>query len=161
MTTATLDWTTAPLDELIHHILEQHHRPLDDELPRLAALAAKARAAHPEAGRDLRVVEDLLADITEDILDHMPKEEQVLFPMILRGQGHRAAMPVHVMGQEHTSLRSLLRRLQVATDDFHAPPEACRSWVMLWEGLEALVVDLVQHMHLEDQILFPRALGGE
>ncbi len=150
-------WTTAPLDELIEHILWKHHRPLDQELPRLRQLTATVRDAHPEHAASLAKVQLTLDAIVQDLVDHMPKEEQVLFPLILSGRGHVATMPMHVMGAEHRELETRLDELAALTDDFQAPPGACPTWQALWQGLGALRDDLVLHIYLEDEVLFPRA----
>lgn len=90
----------------------------------------------------------------------MLKEEQILFPMIKGGQGAMAGPPVSVMNHEHESAGEMLRRLRELTNNYEVPEGACNTWRALWHGLEALENDLHQHIHLENNILFPRALAS-
>lgn len=152
-------WDARPLDELIQHILDTYHRPLDEELPRLQQMAARVLEVHhdKDPGRLTELV-DVYAGLKAELEDHMAKEEQILFPMILRGQGALTNGPIAVMEHEHESVGIALRRLRELTDDFEVPPEACNTWRALWKGLEALELSLHLHIHLENNILFPRAL---
>ena len=88
----------------------------------------------------------------------MVKEERILFPMIKQGQGAMAGGPVSLMKHEHDSAGAALRRIRELTKDYQVPPEACDTWRALWHGLAALEESLHQHIHLENNILFPRAL---
>ncbi len=90
----------------------------------------------------------------------MAKEEQILFPMIRRGHGAMAAGPISVMEHEHDSAGNALRRLRKLTGEFSVPADACNTWRALWHGLSALEQALHEHIHLENNILFPRALAG-
>ena len=90
----------------------------------------------------------------------MQKEEQVLFPMILSGRGAMAAMPVSVMEEEHRDHGKNLERTRALTNDFIAPESACNTWRALYLGLAELERDLMEHIHLENNVLFPRALQG-
>jgi regulator of cell morphogenesis and NO signaling len=91
---------------------------------------------------------------------HMEKEEQILFPMIERRQGVLADGPVEVMREEHDRAGRALKRLRELTNDYEVPPRACNTWRALWHGLAALEESLHQHIHLENNVLFPRALAG-
>jgi regulator of cell morphogenesis and NO signaling len=88
------------------------------------------------------------------------KEEQILFPMIKGGNGSMAMGPVHVMQMEHDSAGAALKRMRQLTNNYQIPDEACNTWRALWSGLEAFEESLHQHIHLENNILFPRALNG-
>ena len=90
----------------------------------------------------------------------MMKEEQVLFPMIIDGNGAMAMGPVNVMMHEHESAGDALKRIRILTDDYQPPDGACTTWRALWHGLGVLETELHQHIHLENNILFPRALAG-
>lgn len=154
-------WDSEPLDKLIEHILETYHRPLDEELPRLESMAARVLEVHRD--KDPRRLTELVVvygGLKAELLDHMAKEEEILFPMILRGQGAMAGGPISVMEHEHESAGTALRRLRELTNNYAVPPEACNTWRALWHGLEALETSLHQHIHLENNILFPRALAG-
>ncbi len=152
-------WDEAPLPGLIDHILATYHRPLDAELPRIEGMAVKVHAVHGE--KDPERLADLVATfkaLKADLEPHMQKEEQILFPMILGGNGAMAGGPVQVMRHGHAQAGALLRRLRELTDDYTVPKEACNTWTALWHALADLERSLHEHIHLENNILFPRAL---
>ena len=155
-------WDDAPLGELIDHILVTFHVPLKEELPRLESMAQKVLGAHGE--KDPKRFNELFAIVSGlrgELEQHMAKEEEILFPMIKQGDGAMVQGPVEVMEIEHESAGNILRRLRELTDGYKVPAEACNTWRALWHGLFALEADLHQHIHLENNILFPRALGGQ
>ncbi len=91
----------------------------------------------------------------------MMKEEQMLFPAILAGRrGGHVHMPIRVMMHEHDDHGENLRRLRELATDFRPPVEACATWRALYAGLEKLESELMEHIHLENNVLFPRALNG-
>ena len=154
-------WDNAPLDELIDHILEAYHVPLWEELPRLDAMARKVLAVHGDKEPEMLAdIVDVYAALKAELDQHMRKEEQILFPMIKAGQGAMAGPPVNVMHVEHESAGEALRRLRLLTNNYEVPACACNTWRALWHGLAALEKDLHEHIHLENNILFPRALAG-
>lgn len=154
-------WDDAPLPELIDHIESRYHRRLDEELPRLEVMALKVLRAHGQKAPDVlpALVETFLG-LKDELEHHMAKEERVLFPMIRTGHGGSATAPISVMEDEHESAGEALRRLRGLTDDYRVPEGACNTWRALWAGLAALEEDMHQHIHLENNILFPRALTG-
>lgn len=162
------DWTRETLTSLADHIVERYHEPLADELPRLQQMAARVRQAH--AGKAPALVEGLqllLSELAADLEAHMQKEEAVLFPAIraveaAAGRGEpaapRLAAPIHVMEREHDRAGMLLAQLRRLTDDYVAPEWACRTFRGLYQGLEALELEMHVHVHLENNVLFPHAL---
>ena len=153
-------WNDAPLGDVIVHILHAYHAPLREELPRLESMARKVLDVHgagdPERfGRIVSVVVALRAELES----HMMKEERILFPMIQSGSGAMAGGPISVMEDEHESAGALLRELRELTNGYEVPEEACNTWRALWFGLAALEAEMHQHIHIENNILFPRALG--
>ena len=164
-----LDTATAPeerfdeasLEDVITHILVTYHRPLDEELPRLMAMAEKVLEVHRDkAPETLPELVSVYRGLKSELEEHMAKEEQILFPMIQRGQGAMADGPIAVMHQEHDAAASALARLRELTNDYTVPDEACNTWRALWHGLKALEASLHQHIHLENNVLFPRALAS-
>lgn len=152
-------WDQAPLEELIEHILLAYHKPLYEELPRLELMARKVLAVHGE--KDPKRLGELLSvyvGLKEELEPHMAKEEQILFPMIKQGRGAMAGGPISMMQMEHDSAGVALKRLNELTNGYKVPAEACNTWRALWHGLAALEESLHQHIHLENNILFPRAL---
>lgn len=152
-------WDQAPLSDVIEHILFAYHRPLKEELPRLEAMAQKVLNVHGD--KDPERLSELLSvfrGLRMELDEHMAKEENILFPMIKQGQGSSADGPISVMVHEHESAASALRRLRELTDDYEVPAQACNTWRALWHGLAALEESLHRHIHLENNILFPRSL---
>ena len=154
-------WDEAPLGELVDHILENYHKPLYEELPRLERMAAKVYDVHHDKAEEmlhgmLTTYRGLKAELDE----HFAKEEQILFPMIRAGRGAMTGGPVSVMVEEHESAGAALARLRALTSGYEVPAEACNTWRALWHGLAALEASLHEHIHLENNILFPRALAS-
>jgi regulator of cell morphogenesis and NO signaling len=154
-------WIDAPLGALIDHILTDYHRPLYEELPRLEAMVQKVARVHGDK-EPVRLPEllSVFTSLKAELEDHFTKEEAVLFPMINRGEGGGAQGPVAVMLREHDDAGDALRRIRELTDDYTPPEGACNTWRALWYGLAALETSLHEHIHLENNILFPRALAG-
>ena len=151
-------WDHAPLADLVAHLLERFHAPLRAELPRLLAMARRVEAVHGEKESCPTGLAEVLERLHEDLEVHMQKEENILFPMILAGRGAQVAPPVRQMEMEHQDAGRDLARLRELTDDHTAPPEACGTWSALYLGLGELERDLMDHIHLENNVLFPRAL---
>lgn len=153
-------WDEESLDGLIDHLLSRFHEPHRAELPRLLAMARKVEKVHGEKAACPRGLADHLAKMAEELELHMQKEEEVLFPLIRAGRGPMAAMPVQVMEQEHKDHGGNLVRLRELSHDFEPPEEACGTWRALYLGLAELESELMHHIHLENNVLFPRALQG-
>lgn len=155
------NWTNAPLDHLMDHILHAYHKPLWEELPRLDQMAQRVLEVHREKNPEgLSELARIVVALRGELEQHMMKEEQILFPMVRRGQGFMADGPISVMEYEHEAAGAALRRLRELTNDYEVPAEACNTWRALWHGLAALEKELHEHIHLENNILFPRALDG-
>jgi regulator of cell morphogenesis and NO signaling len=153
-------WDEAPLDQLIDHLLKRFHEAHRAELPRLLAMARKVEAVHGEKTTCPKGLTSHLERMSEELEMHMQKEEEVLFPLIRAGRGRMAAMPVQVMELEHKDHGQNLVRLRELVTDFNPPEEACGTWQALYLGLAELESEIMQHIHLENNALFPRALQG-
>jgi regulator of cell morphogenesis and NO signaling len=154
---AAPDWQTASLTDLIDHILTKHHAWLKSELPRLSRLQYKVTAAHGAAHGDSLVPQgETFEALRQELEAHMMKEEMVLFPMIRAGSGS-VTNPIRVMEHEHDSAGLALDRMRAVTGNYALPADACNSYRALYAGLQELEADLHQHIHLENNILFPRA----
>lgn len=151
------DWRTAPIGALIDHIIGTHHVYLKTELPRLEAMLAKVMAAH---GAAVPAIAEVFGPMKEELEAHLMKEEMILFPLIRSGRPG-AMGPIRVMLAEHDSAGAALELLRSLTGGYKAPAQACNTWRGLYAGLEELERDLHRHIHLENNILFPRALSGE
>jgi regulator of cell morphogenesis and NO signaling len=172
--TSTLDFQNASLPELITHILETHHVFTKTEMERLQSLTDKVLNAHGGNHPELIQLSELWLKLCADLKPHMFKEEQILFPYILamadaagRNQPGPFAPfgtvnnPIRMMMREHDTAGHLLRELRALTSDYNVPPDACISYQTLYQALENFEQDLHQHIHLENNILFPKALELE
>lgn len=171
---SVLDFRNAPLPELITHILDTHHVFTKSELDRLQSLADKVLAAHGGNHPELVHLAELISSLCADLKPHMFKEEQVLFPYIVRlsdaaDQNRPVPFapfgtvnnPIRMMMKEHETAGQILREMRVLTYDYRVPADACITYQMLYQALENFERDLHQHIHLENNILFPKALDLE
>jgi regulator of cell morphogenesis and NO signaling len=169
------DWSAASLRDLIRHIVGTHHEYLKLELPRVGQRLRKVVQVHGEQDpAALHELETVFEALSQEMNFHMHKEELMLFPAIER---YEAAMqsgsplppalfgsianPIAVMEGEHDSAGRALSRIRELTIDFQAPPYACSTYHALVDGLKALETDLHTHIHLENNILFPRVIALE
>ncbi|MBI4578795.1 MAG: iron-sulfur cluster repair di-iron protein [Planctomycetes bacterium] len=168
--TADRDWSAALLSELCDHIEATHHEYLRRELPRLASLTEKVAKVHGPNHGEMIELHAVVAGLKAELGDHMMKEEQILFPMI-RELEHAVSFPsfhcgsignpIRVMEFEHDSAGGALARMRELTHDHSCPDDACNTWRAMVDGLRQLETDLHQHIHKENNILFPRALRRE
>lgn len=153
-------WDEGALDDLVEHLLQRFHEPHRAELPRLIEMARKVELVHREKPGCPQALGDHLEALAAELEQHMQKEERVLFPLVRSGRGRMAPMPIQVMEEEHEDVGQALARTRELTNDFVAPEEACGTWRALYLGLAELERDLMEHIHLENNVLFPRALRG-
>lgn len=171
---ADRDFREQSLAMLIDHLVTKHHVFTVNELARLEPLLAKVQSKHGDNHPELATVSASFEKLRDDLLPHMQKEEMVLFPyMTSLEQSHDAGVPVtrppfmtvanpiRMMMLEHDVAGELLREIRTATADFTLPADACMSFGALYEGLAELERDLHQHIHLENNLLFPRAAAME
>ncbi|HET6850774.1 MAG TPA: iron-sulfur cluster repair di-iron protein [Pyrinomonadaceae bacterium] len=170
----TMNFQSLPLAGLITHILDTHHVFTKQEMARLQLLVQKVISAHGEKHPELHKVASLFTQLCADLDPHMFKEERVLFPYIValgRAGGENGPAPfapfgtvnnpVRMMMREHDTAGEILRELRTVTSDYTTPADGCISYRTLYEALEAFEKDLHQHIHLENNILFPRAIELE
>jgi regulator of cell morphogenesis and NO signaling len=141
---------------LIDHVLARFHETHRRELPELIRLARKVERVHGDHPKAPRGLADLLTEIQAELEDHMGKEEQVLFPLLRAGGHPMIAQPIGQMRHEHDHHGAQLRRLEAIADGFRLPEGACRSWQALYGGVAKFVDDVMEHIHLENNVLFPR-----
>jgi regulator of cell morphogenesis and NO signaling len=171
---ADVDFQTLSPEQLIAHIVQTHHVYTKDEMVRLDALLKKVIAAHGENHPELERVRQLFEQLCAELKPHMFKEEQILFPYIteltkasLRNHPApfapfgRVTNPVRMMMMEHDKAGEILRELRTVTSGYVVPADGCISYRTLFEAMAALEKDLHQHIHLENNILFPRAIEIE
>jgi regulator of cell morphogenesis and NO signaling len=152
-------WDRRPLADLIDHIVGRYHATVRRSLPELLAFARKVESRHGDKPACPRGLAATLEAMHGEVEDHLAKEEQILFPMILKGHGRLAVGPVQVMEHEHDMHGRTLDALRSLTNGYAPPEGACITWQALYLGLRQLDQELMEHIHLENNVLFPRALA--
>lgn len=154
------DWLERPLAELVAHIVEDYHRPLQEELPKLTSLIEKVHARHTDGQAErIRSLRDAALTFFSLLRTHLKKEEEVIFPWIVETDGQDASVPVFVAQHEHQALDAGVLAIEELTEHFAAPPVADPDWSDLVRRLQRLVADLKVHNRLEEEALFPRVVG--
>jgi regulator of cell morphogenesis and NO signaling len=153
-------WDEAESRELVEHIVSVHHELLRRELPRVGGLIEKVVRAHGSKHAELPEVQATFHELYEELESHMAKEENILFPAILdraagRWQGSFDG-PIGMMEHEHVLAGQALEALRRLTRDYAPPADACNTYRAMLDGLAELEHDLHQHIHEENNILFPR-----
>ena len=161
-------WTQAAL---VDHIIDEHHDYTRDAIDRLAPLMDKVWNKHGPQHPELEEIRSIFTQLADDMLLHMKKEEMMLFPFIKQLERMRSDAPmqpfgsvqnpVRVMMNEHDTAGDMLRRMSELSKEYAIPEGACPSYIGLYTGFEELEKDLHRHIHLENNILFPRAIEME
>lgn len=154
-------WDEQPIPDVINHIVRVYHARLRAELPELVALAQRVESRHGTKPSCPRGLAAHLTATADHAFSHMAKEEQVLFPLLLEGGAALASGPIRQMEVEHDDHAANLVRTRELTGNLTLPAEACPTWRALYVRLEALEAELMEHIHLENHVLFPRALRAE
>ncbi len=160
--------------DLIDYILKKHHTFTKDEIEHLTPLMAKVANRHGENHSELFELESVFNQLCDDLSQHLLKEEQILFPYIEeleRSFSNQTSIPnscfgtvqnpIRMMMMEHDTAGELLRKMREISNDYALPEGACPSYTALYNRLEAFERDLHQHIHLENNLLFPRAIELE
>lgn len=153
---------TLPEDtaELIDHILTRYHEVHRRQVPELITLARKVEKVHAGKQGVPSGLSDMLQHALGELEVHMKKEELMLFPMMRRQGSGPLNGPIAHMRDDHVEHGELLERLTELTNDFTPPEGACGTWRALYAGAAQLKNDLVEHIHIENNILFPRFESG-
>jgi regulator of cell morphogenesis and NO signaling len=168
------DPTEYSASRLIQHIVRIHHQSIRQELPRLAELAQKIAENYAERAPELKTIAMMVEELHAEMAEHILKEEQVLFPYIAQVDEApllafrpphpcftRVGQPVLMMVQDHERARLLLTDLRRLTNDFKPPVWACTTFVAFYSGLRGFADTFHEHIRLEDDVLFPRAIAME
>jgi regulator of cell morphogenesis and NO signaling len=169
-TAVVKDWERASLAELADHIVANHHGYVKQEIPRIQRLSDKVCDVHGGRHPELKQMRSVFQAMAQELALHMMKEEQVLFPYIAALEsafqnGKRAPQapfgpvenPIRMMRMEHDSAGSALAELKSLSSGYTAPADGCTTYRTLFQALQEFEADLHQHIHLENNILFPRA----
>ena len=162
--------TALSLTELADHIERIHHAYLHTELPRLEKMVTKVAAVHGEKEPRLMQIKEIFLALSAELAIHLMKEEQILFPMIRQLESSdtapifhcgTVANPVHRMEFEHEEAGTALAQLRQLTDEFTPPDWACNTYRAMLDALLTFEQDMHQHIHKENNVLFPRAIALE
>ncbi len=162
-------WSSRPMRALTAHIVTKHHSFVREEAPRLCALAEKVISRHGATHPELLSIRDNFRALSDELHAHMLKEEQILFPFIdnIDTASRPGAcfgsveFPIERMLAEHDDAGALTAQIRSLSNNFQAPDGACPSYRGLYQGLADFERDLHHHIHLENNILFPRAIEAE
>jgi len=160
------DWTQEPLQALIDHIIRTYHDPLRRQLPQLQAIASKVLQVHGSRSIHLGRIEEIVEELSEELIAHMDTEELALFPAICEievGGSARLTIggPIDAMEREHDRAGRLLAEIRELTDSYIVPEWSCSTFRTLYRELEDVEKSMHEHVHLENNVLFPRALQLE
>lgn len=169
---ASQDFNKWELDFLVDYIINVHHRYVKDNVEIIYGLAHKVANRHGDKNPELKGLAEGCNDFLQDLMNHMAKEEQILFPAIKevvarkkdttysgRTQTGFISQPIMMMMREHDISGEDLAYFRKITNDYTLPAGACNSYTYLYEKMKEFEADLQQHIHLENNILFPKALA--
>jgi regulator of cell morphogenesis and NO signaling len=157
-------WTNSDSNTIIDHVINQYHRVSEEELIALSPYVTKVSRVHGDNHPELLKVNELFYEFKKELLEHMVKEETIVFPLIRQLADNTAtnreeAIEMIVeLGQEHDHAGELLRQIRLVTSDFALPLDACGTYRLVYKRLEELEGLTFMHVHLENNILFPRYL---
>lgn len=155
-------WTDSTSTEIIEHIQSHYHRPLLEELTHLSPYVTKVAKVHGGSHPELVKVYELFYEFKKEMIEHTAKEDETVFPMLLQLEQpdveNREEMIAFIteLEKEHDHAGELLRLLRETTSDYKLPLDACGTYTLVYKRLEKLEADTFMHVHLENNILFPR-----
>ncbi len=168
------DWTKESLASLAQYIVDTHHAYVNREVPRLNELAGKVVSRHGDSRQELAVIQSKLAELGEELIEHQGKEEVVLFPYIGKleryasggGAKPRSCFgtidhPITMMTRDHDYAGNLMAEIRGLSQDYTPPEGACPTFRAFYASLCDFEQDLHRHIHMENNVLFPRAITLE
>lgn len=171
---AVHDFDSWNIGFLADYIQNTHHQYVSKAIPQILPLAQKVADVHGEHHSEVVVINELFNDLADELLSHMQKEEQILFPYIKKLVVDESAgkcsdpscfgsilAPILVMEQEHENAGIILKQLFNLSDGYTPPEDACNTFRVLYGKLKEFEDDLHRHIHLENNILFPKAIELE
>ncbi|MGZ5134233.1 MAG: iron-sulfur cluster repair di-iron protein [Flavitalea sp.] len=166
----TLEFDKMTLAQLADYIVLTHHDYVKKEMPLISSKLQKVASKHGERHPEMLKVFNAFVELKDDMMDHMEKEETILFPrikMMERDSRDNSAVqinrtyiesPITIMEQEHENAGDILVQIRQLTGDYYLPEDACTTYRLSFAALQAFEIDLHQHIHLENNILFPKAI---
>jgi len=157
------DWRKAPLCELVDHIVQVHHAYLLKELPLLSEFVTKILRVHGQAHPELARLHKRFHQMKMELEQHLITEEEIIFPLIRKAEQtgdpadlSKAANTMEQLEDDHSAVGNLLKEMRGITQDYRLPDDACRTYTLTFRKLEEMESDLFEHIHLENNVLFPR-----
>ena len=157
------NWTEAPLEELVDHIINKHHAYLWAEMPKIGELTTTILRVHGQNHPELSKVHKLFNTIKMELESHLSKEETTQYPAIREyveskseNDLDNAIKIIKELEEEHTGAGDILKELRVVTNDYEIPADGCNTFKLAYAKLQEMESDIFQHIHLENNILFPR-----
>ena len=167
-------WDHRELCALIDHIVATHHLYVRQETVRIQQMLAKVAGKHGGNHPEVIRIQETFAALSQELTSHLMKEENILFPYIIELESAAASgrpkphpmfgsvkSPIHMMELEHASAGEALKSLRADSNNYSAPEDACATFQASYLALRAFEADLHQHIHLENNILFPKAIALE
>ncbi|GGF27147.1 iron-sulfur cluster repair di-iron protein [Halobacillus andaensis] len=161
-----INWDTASSSELIDHIIQKHHHYLQEELPNLSPFVTKVMKVHGGKQPHLRVIHKLFNELKTELEQHTLKEENEDFPLIIEYETNPTEEQLQIiqtkladLEDEHSHAGDVLKELREITNDYSPPEGACGTYRLVYNRLEELEAETFQHIHLENNILFPRYMS--
>ncbi|MBT3496452.1 MAG: iron-sulfur cluster repair di-iron protein [Candidatus Marinimicrobia bacterium] len=161
------DFQAMPLNKLVDHIFNTHHQFIYENGPVTAEFINKVARVHGERHPETVEVAKLFNDLMQDLHQHMMKEERILFPYIKQmvqdsfSNGAFVNGPISVMMAEHDTAGEILKKMNALTSGYEPPADGCNTYRAAYANIQALEDDIHLHIHLENNILFPKALELE
>jgi len=157
------DWREASLSDLIDHIVQNHHAYLLKELPLLSEFVTKIFRVHGRMHPELAQLHKLFHQMKMELEQHLITEEEIVFPLIRKAEQtgdqddvSKAANTIEELEADHSVVGNLLKEMREVTQDYRLPEDACRTYTVTFQKLEQMESDLFEHIHLENNVLFPR-----
>ena len=166
-----LNYNLLSLSQLADYIVATHHAYVKQEMPQILSYLQRVASKHGDRHPEMRKVAEIFAAVKEEMEQHMQKEELILFPRIKEVEKEGAELnrkkltvsyleaPVDMMEEEHDHAGAAMAEIRELTDNYNPPADACTTYKLSYAALEAFEKDLHQHVHLENNILFPKAIG--
>lgn len=157
-------WTKSSSEEIMEHVINHYHRPLEEELQALSPYVTKVAKVHGNNHPELLKVYELFYELKKELLEHTAKEEATVFPLLLSLENPNVENKDEIiqsileLEKEHDHAGNILRELREITKDYELPFDACGTYTLVYKRLEALESHTFMHVHLENNILFPRYL---
>lgn len=155
-------WTDSSSEEIINHVIQHYHVPLLDELAQLSPYVTKVSKVHGDRHQELLKVYELFNEFKKELIEHTAKEEETVFPLLKKLEDpevpNREEIIKYIkeLEKEHDHAGEILRQLRETTSDYELPLDACGTYTLVYKRLEALEGQTFMHVHLENNILFPR-----